>query len=226
MTSELVRAEFHCHTIYSPDSLVRLEALLAGCRKKGIGRIAITDHNSIQGALKTREMDPERVVVSEEVETSQGEILGYFMSEEIPRGLEPMEVVERLQKQGAFISIAHPFDPNRGTHWDPGTLESLLPYVDAIEVFNARCLRRSYNEAAYAFAETFSKAGMAGSDAHSVFELGRATLKMPAFGSADELRQSLKQAEFDGKLSCGCVHLISVYAKLRKKIFGVSENSA
>ncbi|MFZ3071339.1 MAG: PHP domain-containing protein [Anaerolineaceae bacterium] len=220
MTENLVRAEFHCHTVYSPDSLVRLEDLLAACRKKGIDRIAITDHNRIEGAFKAREMDPGRVITAEEIETTQGEILGYFMNKEIPSGLKPMDVVERLKAQGAFISVAHPFDPNRGGRWEPGELEAILPYLDAIEVFNARCIHKSYNEKALQFANLHSKGKMAGSDAHSTFELGRAFLCLPAFETANQLRQSLKQAEFEGKLSGSYVHLFSAYAKARKKALG------
>ena len=120
-----VRAEFHCHSIYSPDSLVRVEDLLAACQQKQIDKLAITDHNRLEGALRAHALDPQRVIIGEEIQTTEGEILGYFMREEIPAGLEPLEVIERLKDQGAFISVAHPFDTNRDvTHWKSGTLEA------------------------------------------------------------------------------------------------------
>ncbi|HOO58473.1 MAG TPA: PHP domain-containing protein, partial [Anaerolineaceae bacterium] len=90
--SRVVRAEFHCHSVYSPDSLVRVEDLLAACEQKNIDKLAITDHNCLEGALRAHALDPQRVIVGEEIQTTQGEILGYFMREEIPAGLEPLEV--------------------------------------------------------------------------------------------------------------------------------------
>src|SRR5690606_23769751 len=103
MMNEPILAEFHCHSNYSPDSLVSLEEIIRTCRSRGVGKIAITDHGCMAGALKANQMAPDLVVVSEEILTSEGEILGYFMTEEIPDGLEPLEVVRRLKEQGAFI---------------------------------------------------------------------------------------------------------------------------
>ena len=94
--SLVVRAEFHCHSIYSPDSLVRVEDLLAACQQKQIDKLAITDHNRLEGALRAYALDPQRVIIGEEIQTTEGEILGYYMREEIPAGLEPLEVIERL----------------------------------------------------------------------------------------------------------------------------------
>ena len=217
MTQFLIRAEFHCHTVYSPDSLVELSELLKACDERGIDKIAITDHGSIQGALKAHKMAPDRVIVAEEVETPEGELLGYFMTEEIPQGLPAVEVVRRLRGQGAFTSMAHPFDPFR-SWWTEKTLEQILPYIDGLEVFNARCLTRDINDKAKAFAEAFGLACAAGSDAHSIGEIGTATLKLPAFQTADEFREALKTAEVNGRLSSPAVHLISRHAEMLKKI--------
>ena len=96
MKQSTIKAEFHCHTVYSPDSLVELETLLKACDERGIDKIAITDHGCLQGALKAYQLDPERVIVAEEIETPEGELLGYFMTEEIPQGLPAVEVVRRL----------------------------------------------------------------------------------------------------------------------------------
>ncbi len=219
MTRALVRAEFHCHTAYSPDSAVKLKDLLETCQRKDIQRLAITDHNTMRGALRAKELDPERVVLAEEILTTEGEILGYFMSEEIPAGLEPMAVVERLKKQGAFISIAHPFDPYRGANWKPETLRTLMAHVDALEVFNARCVKKQFNDDAFAYAQQYGKPGTVGSDAHSLMEVGRANLILPAFNTAEELRHVLPEARFDGLLSARSVHLVSLFAKLNKRIF-------
>lgn len=215
-----VKAEFHCHTEFSPDSQVTLKRLLTACDAAGIEKIAITDHGTMRGAVEAHRLDPQRVILAEEILTSEGEILAYFMTEEIPQDLHPLEVVKRLQGQGAFISIAHPFDPYRGCSWREGTLEELVPYLDGVEVFNARCARQEFNDAAYAFAMKHGKALMAGSDAHSTGELGRASLTMPDFNNAEEMRLSLRSAEFSGSLSSMFVHVVSTYAKLVKKIKG------
>ncbi len=216
MTESLIRAEFHCHTEYSPDSMVELEALLEACDERGIDKIAITDHGSIQGALKAHQMDPERVIVAEEIETPEGEILGYFMTEEIPQGLSAVEVVRRLHGQGAFISLPHPFDPHR-SWWRDRTLDQILPYLDGLEVFNARCRREEYNKEAYAFALEHGKALMAGSDAHAVSELGRASMTMPWFNDAESLRAAAREASISGELSGLYVHMVSAFARVAKK---------
>jgi hypothetical protein len=217
--SHMVRSEFHCHSIYSPDSLVRMEDLLAACKQKQIDKIAITDHNRLDGALRAHALDTQRVIIGEEIQTTEGEILGYFLREEIPAGLEPIEVIRRLKDQGAFISVAHPFDTNRDvTHWQPGTLEAMLPFLDAFETFNARCLRQVYNDKAQAFAREHGLAEIVGSDAHSTYELGRATMLLPDFNTAMELRTALQEAQRDVHLSAASVHLFSVWAKIVKKV--------
>jgi predicted metal-dependent phosphoesterase TrpH len=210
----LIKAEFHCHSNYSPDSLVKLEEIIRTCRSRDIGKIAITDHGCMAGALKAHQMAPDLVVVSEEILTNEGEILAYFMTEEIPDHLPPLDVVKRLKDQGAFISIAHPYDPYRGSSWKPGTLEELVPFLDGIEAFNARCIDQSFNEKAGAFADEHGLAWMVGSDAHTVPEIGRAVLQLPDFNSADELRQVVKTASFSGELSNKIVHLQSTVAKV------------
>lgn len=208
MNTEFIQAEFHCHSNYSPDSLVTLEEIIKTCRSRGIGKIAITDHGCMAGALRAHEMAPDLVVVSEEILTNEGEILAYFMSEEIPDGLPPMEVIRRLKDQGAFISVAHPYDPFRGANWKPGTLEKMVPYLDGVEAFNARCFDASFNEKAGAFAAEHGLAWMVGSDAHSIPEIGRAVLSLPDFHSADELRRQSNLPHFPESYlarSFGCI---------------------
>jgi hypothetical protein len=214
---EMILAEFHCHSNYSPDSLVKLEQIIQTCRNKGIGKIAITDHGRMAGAFKAHQMAPDLVVVSEEILTSEGEILGYFMTEEIPDNLPPLEVVKRLRDQGAFINVAHPFDPWRGSDWKEDTLEKLVPFLDGVEAFNARCFDQKFNENAGVFANEHDLAWMVGSDAHSIPEIGRAVLQLPDFNTADELRQAVKTATFSGELSSKMVRLHSTVAKVVHK---------
>lgn len=203
---KIIRAEFHCHTVYSFDSSNRIAPLLDATRHLGIARLAITDHNTMRGALLAKEMDPARVVVGEEILTTRGELLGYFMTDEVPGRLSPMETIERLKKQGAFIAVPHVFDRQRHG-WRMRDLEEILPYVDALEVFNARCLSQRINQRGREFAERRGFAMLAGSDAHSLVELGLASVWLPAFDSADELRESLKRSRIVARILSPADHL-------------------
>jgi len=196
---KLITAEFHCHTVYSFDSSNRVDALVGAARERGIERLAITDHNTIEGALRAKALAPELVIVGEEVLTERGELIAYYVKEEVPKGLAVGETLQRLKAQGAFISIPHPFDLRRHG-WPLEELIELLPEVDALEVFNARCLRRVYNDKALAFARERGIPMLAGSDAHSLVELGLAVTRLPAFNSAEELRAVVLEVEISGRM--------------------------
>ncbi|GAB4524315.1 MAG: PHP domain-containing protein [Anaerolineales bacterium] len=212
-----MKTEFHCHTTYSKDSLTHPEALLAAARRKGIDRLIITDHNTIAGARACQTLDPQRVVVGEEIMTTKGEILAAYVQNEIPAGLTPAETIARLRAQGAFISVAHPFDRMRNGHWTLPDLLDILPLVDAIETFNARCMWPGFNTRAQRFAQEHGLPSTVGSDAHAAFEVGRATLHLAPFHDAESLRNAVAHA--DGgrwRLSMPWVHFTSRYAVWRK----------
>lgn len=215
--SVLLRIEFHCHTIYSKDSLLKPEKLVRLARDKGLDRLVVTDHNTIAGARHAQELDPGRILVGEEIMTTRGELLAAFVTEEIPRGLPPLEAIALLRQQSAFISVSHPFDALRNGHWELPDLLEILPLVDAIETFNARCMSADYNTQAQAFANEHNLLGTAGSDAHAGFEIGRASMRLPEFHDAASLKAALAQAEFDVRLSSPLVHFASQYAKWYKK---------
>ena len=215
---ETIRIELHCHTYRSKDCLMRVDRLLETARRRGLQRLAITDHNQIEAAFEAHAMDPELVVIGEEIFTTRGEILGYYMKELIPPGLEPMETIERLKAQGAVINVPHPLDAIRGGAWREQDLREILPHLDAIEIFNARCMLADPNRRAQALAQEAGLPGTAGSDAHTYLEVGRATLRLPPFRDAAGMRVALKQAEVIGRLSSPLVHLFSRYASLRKKL--------
>jgi predicted metal-dependent phosphoesterase TrpH len=191
-----LRVEFHCHTSISRDSSNHLPRLLQAARQRGLDRLAITDHNTIVNALRAREMDPELIIVGEEIKTTSGELLAYFVTRGVPRNVPPMEAIDQLKKQNAFICVAHPFDYRR-SGWTMEMLQEILPYLDAIEVFNSRCFKPSANQSALEFAENNKMAKMAGSDAHSQVELGLSTMKLPQFNSAEELRQVIRLAQME-----------------------------
>lgn len=215
--SDQLQVEFHCHTRYSKDSLSRPEDLLAACRLRGIDRLVVTDHNTIAGALASQKLDPQRVIVGEEIMTQDGELLAAYVREGVPPGLPAGEAIRRLRDQGAFISVSHPFDRMRSGHWDPANLLAIAPLVDAIETFNARCLWPGYNTEAQTFAEKHGLPGTVGSDAHAIFEVGKATLLLPLFEDAESLKAALLSGEARSSLSAPWVHLASRYAAWVKK---------
>lgn len=178
----------------------------------------VTDHNTIRGALEAYQIEPTRVIIGEEIMTTQGEILAAFVQEEIPAGLEPEEVIDRLRQQQAFISISHPFDLLRAGHWETADLVRILPSIDAIETFNARCMHAKYNQQAQEFARQHQLADTVGSDAHVAFELGRACLDLPDFQTARDLRAVIRSGTAQVRLSSPLVHLTSRYAVWQKRL--------
>ncbi|HET9908907.1 MAG TPA: PHP domain-containing protein [Anaerolineales bacterium] len=214
----MLKVEFHCHTSASGDSLTRPRALVDTCRRKGIDRVIVTDHNSIEGARAAYQIDPELVIVGEEIATTRGEILAAFVTEEIPKGLSPAETIRRLKNQGAFISVSHPFDEWRSGGWREEDLLEILPEVDAIEVYNSRCMLPRFNREARTFAEKHNIPGTVGSDAHAAFELGRSLIILEPFAGPDELRKVIRAGFPLVRWSPPWFHVTSRYATIRKKL--------
>lgn len=214
----MLKLEFHCHTNASKDSLTRPEDLVRAARKKGLDRLVITDHNSIAGAVAAQRLDPELVIVGEEIMTTRGEILAAYVTEEIPAGLSPLETIRRLREQGAFISVSHPFDAWRKGGWKEADLLEIIPHVDAIEIFNSRCMDPRFNQRAMAFAEKHNLPGTVGSDAHAIFEVGKSVVWLDPFQGPDGMREVIRQAKYQMKLSPWWVHFVSTYAKRKKKM--------
>ncbi|PJF42971.1 MAG: hypothetical protein CUN50_02290 [Candidatus Thermofonsia Clade 1 bacterium] len=211
------RVELHSHTLYSLDSLTGFEAFLRACERRKLDKVAVTDHNTAEGALQLARLAPERIIVGEEIMTTQGELLAYFVQESVPPFLSPEATIERLRQQGAFISVSHPFDRLRKGAWAEPNLVRILPLVDAIEGFNARCLFAEDNAKALAFARAQHKLCTVGSDAHLPYELGRALLEMPPFEDAESFRRALSHAVPRTRLSAFWVHFYSKYAKWLRK---------
>jgi predicted metal-dependent phosphoesterase TrpH len=212
-----LKVEFHCHTVFSKDSLTRPEDLVRAARRIGLDRLIVTDHNSTGGAFAARVIDPELVIIGEEIMTTRGELLASFLTEEIQPNLPPQETIKRLRQQGAFISVSHPLDPRRG--WKQEDLLEILSDVDAIETFNSRCMLASYNDQALAFAREHDIPGTVGSDAHVSYEVGHAILIIPPFSNAAELRAVIRQSQPVTRLSSPWIHFTSRYAVLMKKLF-------
>ncbi|MBI3739620.1 MAG: PHP domain-containing protein, partial [Chloroflexi bacterium] len=186
--------------------------------RKGIDRVIVTDHNTIAGARAAQSLDPERVIVGEEIMTTRGEILAAFLTEEIPALLTPQETIRRLRAQNAFISVSHPFDEWRSGGWKEEDLLEIIPLVDAIEVYNSRCMLPSFNRRAREFAQKHNLSGTVGSDAHAAFELGQSLVLLDPFTGPDEMRKVIRRAKFTTRWSPPWVHLTSRYATIYKKL--------
>lgn len=212
----MISVEFHCHTVFSKDSLTSPRKLVETCRRKRIDRVVVTDHNTIAGALAAQKLDPELVIVGEEIMTTRGELLAAFVTEEISPLLSPQETIRRLKEQGAFISVSHPFDRLRNGAWQEEDLLEILPEVDAIEVFNSRCMNPKFNFWAQEFARRHDLAGTVGSDAHAAFELGRSVLLLEQFEGPEEMRKVIRRGVPKTRLSPPWVHFVSRYAVLYK----------
>lgn len=213
----MLKLEFHCHTEASKDSLTKPKDLIKTARRKGLDRLVITDHNSTAGAVAAQRLDPELVIVGEEIMTTRGEILAAYVTEEIPAGLSPQETIKILKEQNAFISVSHPFDKLRKGGWEEKDLLEIMHQVDAIEIFNSRCMNPLFNVQAKAFAEKYNLAGTVGSDAHGAFEVGTSIMVLDQFEGAEGMRKVIRQAKYQTKLSSWLVHFVSRYASMKKK---------
>lgn len=215
--TDLWRVEFHCHTCYSPDCLVRPEDLVRRARDLGLDKVFITDHNTIRGALVAGEMAPDLIVVGEEILTTAGEFIAFYVEEEVPQGLPPEEALARLRDQGAVIAISHPLDTRRGSAMGRENTMRFIRDVDALETYNARNHRAWMNEEAARLAEEYSLGQFGGSDAHSLWELGRVVTLLPPFDDPESLRAALRQATIVGQTSPFWVHGISTISKLIRR---------
>lgn len=190
----LINVDLHCHTSASSDAHIQLDKLIESCDRRGIDKVAITDHNTLTGALEGFSRWPDRIIPGLEIMTSRGELLAYYVWKPIEKGLEPYEAIQALKDQGAVISVSHPFDIFRNGGWKISWLLEIAPCLDAIETFNAHCITNLPNLRARLFASELCLAGTAGSDAHNQYEIGAAGLTLPTFQGAGELRNALKNA--------------------------------
>jgi len=194
MAFEKLKVDLHVHTYYSLDSLLPPKTLFKVCRMKGINCIAVTDHNSIEGALKMKKY-PMKVIVGEEITTKNGEIIGLFLNEAIPKNLSLEETVEKIKEQDGLVYVPHPFDRLRNK---VKADESFWKKVDIIEVFNARTIFLEDTKKAFEFAKKNKIHFGCGSDAHTSFEIGNAYILMEEFDTKKEFLKNLSK----GKLFC------------------------
>ena len=190
--------DLHMHTTWSHDCSIEVDDLIDHAESEGLGAIAVTDHNVFGGALEAVERARGRdliVIPGEEVKTDgQGEVIGLFLTEEIPRGLPFADTVEAIRAQGGLVYVPHPFDRLHSIP-DPATLQRHLAEIDVFEVYNARLLFEAYNVEAARFAKKYNLTAGAGSDAHVLQGVGTGAVRMRRFEGPEEFLVSLRGAE-------------------------------
>lgn len=210
--------DLHLHTSASYDCLSEPREVVEAAREAGLDRIAVTDHNEIEGALAARSLEAELVIVGEEVRTAEGlDLIGLFLHRRIAPGATFRETAEAIRAQGGVVYLPHPFDGRRGT--DEGFLEEVADCVDVVEGFNARVHDAGANRRARAWAERRGLPVGAGSDAHLLAEIGRGRVRLPPFREDPrELLEALARGRLEGRPSGRWVHLGSTWAKIRKRL--------
>jgi glycosyltransferase involved in cell wall biosynthesis len=193
-----IAVDLHMHTSWSHDCSIEVEDLLDHAETIGLGGIAVTDHNVFAGAVEAVELAEDRdlvVIPGEEVKTAdQGEIIGLFLEEEIPRGMSFEETIAAIREQGGLVYLPHPFDRLHAIP-DPATLHRHVAEIDVFEVFNARLLRESFNDEALRFARKYRLLQGAGSDAHVLQGVGTGAVRMRRFDGPEEFLLSLRSSE-------------------------------
>lgn len=187
-----LRIDLHLHSRWSPDSSTGLGALVARCREVGLDRIALTDHNTAEGALELRRREPELTIVGEEVRTSEGEIIGLFVRASLAAGGRPEEVCDAIHAMGGLTYACHPFDRRRAS-FQPDRLVELAPRLDIIETHNPWA-EPTANRAAAEVCRDLGRVAATGSDAHSAAELGRTWMEIEPYRGAAEFLEKLGHA--------------------------------
>jgi predicted metal-dependent phosphoesterase TrpH len=212
-----VRVDLHNHSHYSPDSILTPEKFVREVHRRRLDVVAITDHNTIRGALAVRELADFPVIIGEEIRSDDGEILGLFLTDEVPKGLSAAETIARIKDQGGIVGVPHPFDSLRAALQEM-VMRSLIDQIDFIEGLNARMVFSAHNDKARELAAARDLPVSAGSDAHSPWEVGRVWVEMPTFEGPGDFLLALRQGTLAGQLSTPLVHLISRYAYLRRAL--------
>ena len=229
--NKILFGDFHMHTNFSKDCRTPPDKLLESAIRVGLTCIAVTDHNTAKGGLEVQRLARERgapikVVVAEEVMTTDGEVTALFIKEDIPKLMSPMDTIRAIKSQGGLVSLPHPYDRIRHSPMKSELIPGLLPHLDIIEVFNARTTFMGDIRKAKELAEKNNMAAGAGSDAHTAWELGHVYVEFPDFNTPYEFKESLMHWKgIRARRSTPLVHLFSRYAKWSKTLGCILQGS-
>ena len=213
-----INIDLHVHTNYSRCAILKPAEIEALALKRGLDAVAITDHNTIDGALEVKNHAKKiKVVIGEEIKTTKGEIIGYFLNEQIPPFLTPEETIKEIKRQGGLVSVPHPFDRLRSSRLEAETLEKILPDIDMIEVFNARDILTGEDSGLMEKACQLGITHVAASDAHLSVEVGRSYITMEDFQSSADFLENIKNLTAVKRKSPFWVHLVTKVLKYYKK---------
>lgn len=186
MKPERMRVDLHVHSEVSHDCRTRLSDIPDWCLLRGVRVLAITDHDQQRGGPALQALIEERglqddlfVVCGEEVTTSEGELIGLFLQERIAPGLSPEETVRQIKAQGGLVMLQHGFDPLKRYRLRPEATQRIAQDIDIVEALNARLSRPAYNRAAADWAAQRRLPVCAGSDAHTLRDIGEAYVEAP-----------------------------------------------
>jgi predicted metal-dependent phosphoesterase TrpH len=194
-----------------------LEKIIARCLKVGINCLGVADHNTLAGSLKMKEIAPFSIIPGEEILTLNGEVIGFFLAEEIPSKLSMKETIDRIKAQDGLVCIPHPYDRLRFSAFRNDVIDDIMPHVDIIEAFNARSLSPGSSTRALELARKYGKPASAGSDAHTLSEIGNAYIEMQDFNTKEEFMASLAEGKISGNKSNPLSHFVSTWNRLKKR---------
>ncbi len=197
----MLRVDLHLHSIFSHDGQNSLEELIARTKECGLDRIALTDHNTVEGALELARIAPELTIVGEEAKTSEGEVIGLFLTDRLKPYLTPEQVLDLIHEMGGLTYLPHPLDRQRA-HFRPERVVELADRIDIIETYNPWC-DAAANAAAARLASELGKVAATGSDSHSVQELGRSWMEIEDYTDPAGFLESLRGARHIVKASSG-----------------------
>jgi predicted metal-dependent phosphoesterase TrpH len=218
-TNQLLKADLHVHSYRSNDSCSTPSAIVSRCLKTGINCLAITDHNTIEGALEIQRIAPFTVIIGEEIKSSGGDIIGLFLNEVIPAGLTPLETAKAIKTQSGLVMAPHPFDRVRSSAMGIKGFHEIITHLDLIETFNGRNWFNSSDIKATELSIKYKLGTVTVTDSHSTLELGRSYNLMPQFdGTASGLLASLTSSKAIMARSRLITRLAPLSAKLRKRI--------
>lgn len=211
------KVELHCHSNASRCSNLSPDAIIANCHKKNIQAIAVTDHNSIQGAMRLEKKSKGklRVIMGSEILTKEGEITGYFLSKDIPPMLSIADAIRKIKEQKGIVGIPHAGDAHRKKAVSLKIVKENIKNIDCLEVFNSRTLSKQHNEKIRRLAENLRIPQYVGSDAHFACEIGKSYVVMKPWNSPDEFLDNLKNANLCPHKSFPIVH---AYTFIHKRI--------
>ena len=212
-----MKCEIHIHTNASPECRITAAEVLEIAKRNGTKCLAVCDHNEISGAEKLKKLaGPERikVIVGEEIASSDGEIIGLFLKDKINQGMSAEETVREIKKQGGLVYLPHPTDRSRRKRIKAEAIKKIIKEIDIVEIYNGRTIFSAFNSSAERLAKRTGKVGCCGSDAHTKWELGKTYCEMEDFASTDGFLAAVRNARFVCRKSNPLVHFVTGFYKL------------